>query len=360
MSTYSKDDRTNANAISTSNTPDNIQQSKKTSQLQTRRLRPRVHHPNRMVEYDRHHTDGTHASQTKGMGEGLREKRMAQPQENRKSLESGTVHRPYRRRLSKPEKHFPARAAETIKPIIDGGSDARLWDDDDSQHRHSTVYIQLPTPAPVNHYRLSVLIIPVPESMPKYQITSRLASNIDQHWRNNPNPPAWHDGYSVSFTIPDKQWITSNYTDSDLIARQNGERKSATWGRGGSFGIRERVRAQLIELAFQQWKRQAYRPYERFAIIAGIAYPYGVKTADPDNAAETVNTILHSGTRIGAWPDVNSQHCRGVAFVRLPNLMTGNHMVRLFVFPVPENFQMAQSIAESSIDAWGEHDRRMR
>lgn len=24
---------------------------------------------------------------------------------------------------------FPARAAETIKPIIDGGSDARLWDD---------------------------------------------------------------------------------------------------------------------------------------------------------------------------------------------------------------------------------------
>ena len=124
---------------------------------------------------------------------------------------------------------FPARAAETIKPIIDGGSDARLWDDDDSQHRHSTVYIQLPTPAPVNHYRLSVLIIPVPESMPKYQITSRLASNIDQHWRNNPNPPAWHDGYSVSFTIPDKQWITSNYTDSDLIARQNGERKSATW-----------------------------------------------------------------------------------------------------------------------------------
>ena len=182
----------------------------------------------------------------------------------------------------------------------------------------------------------------------------------NQHWRNNPNPPAWHDGYSVSFTIPDKQWITSNYTDSDLIARQNGERKSATWGRGGSFGIRERVRAQLIELAFQQWKRQAYRPYERFAIIAGIAYPYGVKTADPDNAAETVNTILHSGTRIGAWPDVNSQHCRGVAFVRLPNLMTGNHMVRLFVFPVPENFQMAQSIAESSIDAWGEHDRRMR
>lgn len=255
---------------------------------------------------------------------------------------------------------FPARAAETIKPIIDGGSDARLWDDDDSQHRHSTVYIQLPTPAPANHYRLSVLIIPVPESMPKYQITSRLASNIDQHWRNNPNPPAWHDGYSVSFTIPDKQWITSNYTDSDLIARQNGERKSATWGRGGSFGIRERVRAQLIELALKQWKRQAYRPYGRFAIIAGIAYPYGVKTADPDNAAETVNTILHSGTRIGAWPDVNSQHCRGVAFVRLPNLMTGNHMVRLFVFPVPENFQMAQSIAESSIDAWGEHDRRMR
>lgn len=256
---------------------------------------------------------------------------------------------------------FPARAAETVKPIIDAGRDAKLWDDDDSQHRHSTVYIQLPEPAPPNHYRLTVIIIPIPDKLPKYQITSRLAANIEKHWRQQSELPDWHDGYSVSFTVPDKQWITSNFTDSDLMARQKGARKASTWGRGTNLGIRERVKKQLTELAVRSWSRQAFRPYSRFVVIAGIAYPYGVDTADPDNAAETANTILQAGVTVGAWPDITSRHCGGVAFVRLPNLMNGgHHLVRLFVFPMPDGFQIAQSIAESSVDAWSEHDRRLR
>lgn len=37
---------------------------------------------------------------------------------------------------------FPSRAAETVKPIIDAGTDAGLWPDDDSTHRCSTIYFR--------------------------------------------------------------------------------------------------------------------------------------------------------------------------------------------------------------------------
>lgn len=256
---------------------------------------------------------------------------------------------------------FPARAAETVKPIIDGGSDARLWDDDDSQHRHSTIYIQLPAKAPAGHYSLTVLIIPVSDRNPIYQVTGGLADNIVRHWAGRRDRPAWDTGYTVSFSIPDKLWITSNFTDSDLAARQRGARKSRTWGNGRSFGVREKVTGRLTEHALTQWRAQNYCGYERFIIIAGIAYPYGVDRADPDNCAETVNAILNAGTLAGAWYDTNFDHCKGVAFFRLPNLYGGGrHVVKLFVIPVPDSFQLAAAVADSADESWEEHDRRLR
>lgn len=128
---------------------------------------------------------------------------------------------------------FPARAAETVKPIIDAGSDVRLWDDDDSLHRHSTIYLQSPIEAPSGCYLLDILIIPISDENPQYQITGGLAASVVGMWRNVPmdERPAWCDGYEVRFSIPDRIWITSNYTDSDLQARQQGRRKADTWGR---------------------------------------------------------------------------------------------------------------------------------
>lgn len=256
---------------------------------------------------------------------------------------------------------FPARAAETVKPVIDGGSDAHLWDDDDSQHRHSTIYIQLPDKAPTGNYRLTVLIIPVSDRNPVYQVTGGLAENVVNHWRDKPDKPAWDTGYVVSFDIPDKLWITSNLTDSDLAARQRGARKARTWGTGRAFGVREKVTANLTEHALTQWKRQSYCGYERFIIIAGIAYPYGVDRADPDNCAESVNVILNAGTLAGAWHDTNFDHCKGVAFFRLPNIYGGGrHTVKLFILPVPDDFQLAAAVADSAEESWEEHDRRLK
>ena len=256
---------------------------------------------------------------------------------------------------------FPARAAETVKPIIDAGSDAKLWDDDDSRHRHTTIYIQLPTRNP-HAYTLKIFIIPVPDRQPIYQITGGLAQTVSDEWRQSGQRlPAWYDGYTVTFDIPDRLWVTSNYTDSDLAARQRGARKSRTWGDGKSFGIREQVISRLIDASLQQWKRQPYCGYERFIVIAGVGYPHGVDRADPDNAAESVNAIMEAGTLAGAWHDTTFRHCKGVAFFRLPNLpVGGRHRVKLLVIPVPDDFQLSKALADSATDAWTEHDRRLR
>lgn len=256
---------------------------------------------------------------------------------------------------------FPARAAETVKPIIDGGSDARLWDDDDSSHRHSTIYIQLPdTGEHPNSYRLTVFIIPVSDRNPVYQVTGGLAEACARHWKTVKDKPAWPEGYVVKFDIGDRLWITSNLTDSDLAARQHGARKARTWGTGRTFGTREKITRRLRQHALEQWRHQPYCGYEEFIVIAGIGYPYGVKQADPDNCAETVNTILNAGTDAGAWRGVTSKHCKGVAFFRLPNLRDGgHHTVTLFVIPVPRGFQLAEAVADSAEASWTEHDRRM-
>lgn len=256
---------------------------------------------------------------------------------------------------------FPARAAETVKPIIDAGSDVRLWDDDDSLHRHSTIYLQSPIEAPSGCYLLDILIIPISDENPQYQITGGLAASVVGMWRNVPmdERPAWYDGYEVRFSIPDRIWITSNYTDSDLQARQQGRRKADTWGRDDAFGVREKVVSQLVSYAEECWQRQPYCGYAKYVVIASVAYPYGVAQADPDNAAETVNAILKAGTNVGAWHGVTSDCCKGVAFVRSKNLNHGGrHLVRLLVFPVPDGFQMLDAIADSADASWAEHDRR--
>ena len=125
------------------------------------------------------------------MGEGLREKQMAQPQrETGKSLEGGTVHRPLIGvACPSPEKHFPGGGGRNHQ------SHHRRWQRMPGSGTTMTastgtaIYIQLQHRRQPTIYRLSVLIIPVPESMSKYQITyvsHRTSTSIGEY----PNPPA--------------------------------------------------------------------------------------------------------------------------------------------------------------------------
>lgn len=248
----------------------------------------------------------------------------------------------------------PSRAAETVKPIIDGGTDVKLWEDDDSKHRCSTIYFQMPEPAPENHYRLTVMIIPVPDRNPMFQIAGGLGAEMAKLWYRTGSLPDGWGGYSVCFCIPHRIWITSNLTDSDIKARQHGARKARTWGRGDSFGVRTQVEKALIGYAAQQWSFQSWWRLNRpFIVLAGVGYPCGVDSADPDNCAESVNAVMKAGVKAGAWKHTGSSLCKAVGFFRLPApAMNGTHDIQLLVFPVPEGFQLAAAVAQAAVDGW--------
>lgn len=52
----------------------------------------------------------------------------------------------------------PANAAPTVKAIIDGLVDARVWDDDDHRHIPSVAFIRAPQKAPKGTHTVTLLI----------------------------------------------------------------------------------------------------------------------------------------------------------------------------------------------------------
>lgn len=250
----------------------------------------------------------------------------------------------------------PSRAAETVKPIIDGGTDARLWPDDDALHRCATIYFQLPDVSAPNTYRLQVFVFPVPDTRPTYQVTGALSQALGGMWeRAGARRPSGWSGFVARFQVPHRLWITSNLTDSDLAARQHGARRSERWGGWSSFGTRGRVNRMLGQHVLQQWAGQSYARADRFIVLAGVSYPIGVgkDQADPDNAAETVNTILDSGVQAGAWSGVGAKRCKGVGFFRWPvDCPGGRHEIHLIVLPVPDGGQLLDAVADSYEQAW--------
>lgn len=257
----------------------------------------------------------------------------------------------------------PSRAAETVKPIIDAGSDCKLWPDDDAWHRCATIYFQLSEPARLHTYHLRIYILPVPDQNPVFQPVGGLSKEIEAEWKPITGKPDGWGGYVVQFRIPNRLWISSNLTDSDIKARQKGAHKSSTWGRGNAFGQREKTTQQLMDLALKQWGRQTYWGVQRYLILAGISYTgnVGITEADPDNCAETVNAILQSGIQARAWHGTQYKYCRGVVFHRSATASTGGyHSVTLRILPVPESFHLSLATALSIENGWNEYDRRRR
>lgn len=248
---------------------------------------------------------------------------------------------------------FPSRAAETVKPIIDAGSDLRLWEDDDATHRCATIYFQMPTPAPAGHYLLTLFVLPVPATPPVYQVAGGLGSQVAGAWSPIPRrdrPDGWQ-GRTVKLAVPHRLWLSSNLTDSDLVARQHGAHKASRWGDGTAFGIRERVSDGLGALVRRQCGGSV-PTLGRCMVIAGIGYPGGVgrDQADPDNCAESVNVALRSM--------IDPAACRAVAYYRVPvDAAPGTHGMWLTVLPLPPGGQVASLVGGSVADAWSAHGR---
>lgn len=260
----------------------------------------------------------------------------------------------------------PSFAAETVKPIVDAGTDAGLWPDDDATHRCCTIYYQLPEPAPPRHYLLNVLILPVPAKRPRWQPTEEISRGAADAWAAVPEGerPDGYGGYpSVNAVVPNRLWVTSNITDSDLLAIQKGARRSRRWGDPNALGVREKVSDGLERLMVREWRRSPHWPVERYVVLAGIAYAGNVANddADPDNAAESVNVMLGAGLdpSVDAWPGTDGRHCKAVGFYRWPNdCPPGRHEIHLTVLPVPEEgFHVLTTLGDSWTRAWRAHER---
>lgn len=50
----------------------------------------------------------------------------------------------------------PVLACETLKPLIDAGTDEGLWPDDDPAHRVMTCYLRDPRPLPGGHATINI------------------------------------------------------------------------------------------------------------------------------------------------------------------------------------------------------------
>lgn len=245
--------------------------------------------------------------------------------------------------ISVPESS-PSLAAETIKPIIDAGTDCGLWPDDDAYHRKSTVYTFDPHPRKGGVVRITVSVLPVAAD---YQIPLGLGTLITRL-------SGKEAGYSIGFHIPNRLWVTSNLTDSDIKARQSGAHKAGKgqWGKGKANGVRERILSLQRQAAMSVWASQKPPTLSHATVVAGVGYALGVdKTqADPDNAAETVTNMLAAAVEAGILEGDDSTHISLLAYYRLPVAAQGGwHDVQLAVFPTPTGFQPAAAVAATTI-----------
>lgn len=232
----------------------------------------------------------------------------------------------------------PSLIAETVKPLIDAGTDTSLWPDDDAYHRKSTVYTFVDDPNMSGTW-VRIIILPVPAHFQIMVGLSRLAQRL-----------TGQDGYTISFALPPHLWVTSNLTDADILARQKGQRlASATaWGKPGNYGAREKILSTLAGQAQQLWANRPSLP--NTIVLAGVAYAPGVKKtqADPDNSAETVTTLLRAGK---VTPQL-------LAYYRYPvdEKTPGYHHIHLTVLPIPDTFNIFYALLACTQYAWQEQE----
>lgn len=158
----------------------------------------------------------------------------------------------------------PVLAAETVKPLVDAGTDRGLWPDDDPWHRVATCY--LTDPRPSARPRVSLTVIP---------LGARSASDVILGACHNPK------GLLREATIPDDEWITSNMR---LDARTRAARQSAIMRRTADLWADVR--------------------FDRAAVLCWVRYPDSRRRykGDPDNTAESATAMWGSGALTGALP----------------------------------------------------------
>lgn len=191
----------------------------------------------------------------------------------------------------------PILAAETLKPLIDAGTDERLWPDDDPYHRIMTCYLPDPRPLPRGRAELNIWILPVP---PALDPTMLLLDCM---------PGAQATLASMEF--PDRLWLTSNMRHP--------------------AGTRLRMQGMAVNACRGVWHAS---PGPHCAVVCQVAYPDGRREyqGDPDNTAETATGMWGCGVMEGLLPATPGLF----AFTLAPyRSAPRTHGMRMLAFPTP-------------------------
>lgn len=218
----------------------------------------------------------------------------------------------------------PLYSCEVVKPLVDAGTDAKLWADDDAFHRVNTTYFAMKNKWGDDQYHLLFIVLPVDADFN--------TATMVRNWYRQEGAP----GTAVQFFVPHKLWLTSNFNDSDLIARQ---RSTTVYGSEKRFighvspENRKALRGNLMAFALQRWA-----DYKRvvmdgdYSVVAGVSYPSS-RDSDPDNASETISCLLAAGMVSGHLPSMGGT-CGEVSIYKIPERSPASlHGVKFELYP---------------------------
>lgn len=199
----------------------------------------------------------------------------------------------------------PVLACETLKPLIDAGTDMGLWPDDDPAHRAMTCYLRDPRPLSGGRAVINIWILPLTGG--EDPLTRLLACVPDAR------------GTLVHVTIPDREWLTSNMRDTATERRQ---RQTA-----------------IMRRAEHAWADKALG--EHMGVVCSVSYPNPQYPGDPDNTAESLTAVLGAGVAkrlIPAVPQI-------VAFRLNPHVSDPHsHELSLLCFTCPPDMAWCSSL----------------
>lgn len=168
----------------------------------------------------------------------------------------------------------PVLAAETLKPLIDAGTDEGLWPDDDPYHRVMTCYLRDPRPLPGGRAELFIWVIPLgPDTDPLTRLLALMPGS---------------KATLAHATFGEDSWLTSNMR---LTARE-----------------RKTMQTRAMRACRNVWKAS---PGADCGVVCQVRYPDSRPRykGDPDNTAETATAMWGVGVLAGLLPASPSIFC---------------------------------------------------
>ena len=168
----------------------------------------------------------------------------------------------------------PVLAAETLKPLIDAGTDEGLWPDDDPYHRVMTCYLRDPRPLPGGRAELFIWVIPLgPDTDPLTRLLARMPGS---------------KATLATATFGEDSWLTSNMR---MTARE-----------------RKTMQTRAMRACRNVWKAS---PGMDCGVVCQVRYPDSRREykGDPDNVAETATAMWGVGVLDGLLPASPSIFC---------------------------------------------------